>query len=183
MIFLFWLLFFSISFLSVFTSLISKNGESIQVFLLPLLVGLLYFVSNDKKIKNNFLSFPKNNSKQFLFLILGSILIWILNAIPVLNIFELTSEFPFRIPSKDSVFYARLSERLLTSDYESFFAFHNDTPAVLGTSPYHFFELWLTAFFSRLFSISGFLAYSLITLPLLQITVWIGFLSIYQNLM
>lgn len=181
MTFLFWLLFFSISFLSVFTSLISKNGESIQILLAPLLCVLLYFVSQNKQTEKVFLSLHKKNTKQFLFLILGSILIWLLNAIPIFNIYELTSDFPFRIPSKDSVFYGRLSERLLISDYESYFAFHNDTPAVLGTSPYHFFELWLSAFFSKIFSISGFLAYSLITLPLLQICVWIGFLATYEQ--
>ncbi|WP_375559414.1 hypothetical protein ACE193_16970 [Bernardetia sp. OM2101] len=181
MTFLFWFLFFTISFLSVLTSLLSKNGESIQVFLFPILCGVLYFVIQSNYVKNGFLLFQKNNLKKFLLLILGSILIWLLNAVFVFNIFELTSTFPFRIPSKDSVFYARLSERLLTSEYESFFAFHNDTPAVLGTSPYHFFELWLTAFFSKLFAISGYLAYSLITLPLLQICVWVGFLSIYER--
>jgi len=186
MTFLFWLLFFSISFLSVFTSLISKNGESIQVFLFPLLCVIMYFVYQSEKNKtektsNNSLFFEKISVKTSLILILGSSVIWLLNAFPVFNIYELTSTFPFRIPSKDSVFYSRLSERLLLSDYESFFAFHNDTPAVLGTSPYHFFELWLTALFSKLFSISGFLAYSLITVPLLQISVWIGFIAIYER--
>jgi hypothetical protein len=181
MTFIFWLLFFTISFLSVFTSLVSKNGISIQVFLLPLLCVLLCFVIQSNKAKITSLFFEKNTLKKFLFLFLGSVLIWLLNAIFVFNIFELTSEFPFRIPSKDSVFYARLSERLLISEYESFFAFHNDTPAVLGTSPYHFFELWITAFFSKIFAISGYLAYSLITLPLLQICVWTGFLSIYER--
>ncbi len=184
MSFLFWLLFFSISFLSVFASILLKNGQTIQTILFPILTFAVYFVFQSERKKKNFILFKKNKIKKILFLVVGSTLIWLLNAAFVFDIsaiFEGKNDFVFLIPSKDSFFYGRLSEKLLTSSYETVFAFHEDLPSVLGTTPYHYFEFWLTAFFCKIFSISGFVAYSLFTIPLLQICVWVGFLAAFEQ--
>ncbi len=182
MTFLFWLLFFSISFLSVFTSLISKNGQTVQIILLPLLFFTIYFVLQSKnKIR---LYNPFEKGKKVFILILGSILIWLLNAVFVFDIsvlFGSGTDFNFLIPSKDAFFYGRLSEKLLTSSYETVYALHQDLPTVLGTTPYHYFEFWLSAFFCKLFSVSGYVAYSLFTLPVLQISAWVGILAIFEQ--
>ena len=182
MTFLFWLLFFSISFLSVFASFFFKNGQTIQIIMIPLLFFSIYFVSQSvEKLTSN--CFFKEK-KYILILLLGSILIWFLNAAFVFDIsaiFDAKNDFNFRIPSKDSFFYGRLSEKLLTSSYETVFAFHQDSKAVLGTTPYHYFELWLSAFFSKIFSVSGYIAYSLFTIPLLQVCVWVGIMAIFEQ--
>ncbi len=182
MTFLFWLLFFSISFLSVFASFFFKNGQTIQIIMIPLLFFSIYFVSQSiEKLTST--SFFKEK-KYILVLLLGSILIWFLNAAFVFDIyaiFDAKNDFNFRIPSKDSFFYGRLSEKLLTSSYETVFAFHQDSNAVLGTTPYHYFELWLSAFFSKIFSVSGYIAYSLFTIPLLQVCVWVGIIAIFEQ--
>jgi hypothetical protein len=185
MAFLFWLLFFSISFLSVLTSIFFKNGQTIQVILFPLLIFSIYFVFQSKEYKVKITSnyFFRNKKKIFV-LALGSIFIWLLNAVFVFDIssiFEGGNNFNFLIPSKDSFFYGRLSEKLLTSAYETAFALHEDLPTVLGTTPYHYFEFWLSAFFCKIFSVSGFVAYSLFTIPVLQICAWIGILAIYEQ--
>lgn len=182
MIFLFWLLFFSISFLSVLTSIFFKNGQTVQIILIPLFVFLMYFIFQSKKNSKENLFLKE---KKYIFsLILGSSLIWLLNAIFVFDVsilFENGTHFNFLIPSKDAFFYGRLSEKLLTSSHETIFAFHEDLPTVLGTTPYHYFEFWLAAFFCKIFSVSGYVAYTLITIPMLQICTWIGVLAIYEQ--
>ncbi|WP_338769494.1 hypothetical protein WAF17_09955 [Bernardetia sp. ABR2-2B] len=182
MTFLFWFLFFIVSFLSVLTSIFFKNGQTIQIVLLPAIFFLVYFVFQSKKnIKRNY--FFRDKNKVFI-LIFGSSLIWLFNAAFVFDIsaiFEGGNNFTFLIPSKDSFFYGRLSEQLLSSKYETVFAFHEDSKAALGTTPYHYFELWLSAFFVKIFSVSGYIAYSLFTIPLLQICTWIGILAIYEQ--
>lgn len=182
MTFLFWLLFFSISFLSILTSVFFKNGQSIQIILIPILFFLMCFVFQSKK--KAFSNYFLREKKKVFILILGSALIWLLNAVFVFDsstFFESGTDFIFLIPSKDAFYYGRLSEKLLTSSYETVFAFHEDLSTVLGTTPYHYFEFWISAFFSKIFSVSGYVAYSLFTLPLLQICVWIGFLAVYEQ--
>jgi len=174
MTFLFWLLFFSISFLSVFTAVFFKNGQTIQIILFCLLIFATYFVFQSKENNINLRKIKLNyffKKKNYLFiLVLGSILIWLLNAIFVFDnsvIFDEKNDFIFLIPSKDAFFYGRLSEKLLTSSFETVFVFQQDLPSVLGTSPYHYFEFWISAFFVKIFSVSGYIAYSLFTIPLL----------------
>jgi len=182
MTFLFWLLFFSISFLSVLTSIFFKNGQTIQIIFLPLLIFAIHFVFKSKKGVN--LNHFFKERKQVFLLLLGSVLIWLLNAVFVFDIsavFESATNFNFLIPSKDAFFYGRLSEKLLTSSYESVYALHEDLPTVLGTTPYHYFEFWLSAFFCKIFSVSGYVAYSLFTIPVLQICAWIGFLAVFEQ--
>lgn len=182
MTFLFWLLFFSISFLSVLTSIFHKNGQTVQIILIPLFLFAIYFVFRSKRVINLYHFFKKK--KHIFILILGSILIWLLNAVFVFDItslFESATNFNFLIPSKDAFFYGRLSEKLLTSSYETVYALHEDLPTVLGTTPYHYFEFWLSAFFCKIFSVSGYVAYTLFTLPLLQICAWVGVLAIFEQ--
>ncbi|WP_291726118.1 hypothetical protein [Bernardetia sp.] len=182
MTFIFWLLFFGISFLSILTSIFCKTGQTIQLLLVPSLFFSIYFVIQSFGKHQRNVSFSK--TRELLFLVSGSVLIWLLNASFVFDIsaiFNAEQSFKFLIPSKDSFFYGRLSEKLLTSSYETIFLFHEDFPSVLGTTPYHYFEFWLSAFFVKVFSVSGYVAYSLFTLPLLQICAWIGILAIFEQ--
>ena len=94
-----------------------------------------------------------------------------------------SGNFPFIVPERDYVYYADLSEMLWKTGQENNFQTGNlVNPRYHGVIPYHYFELWLTAFFSWIFKIENLLSGHLLVIPLFFFMMGLGFLSVAETI-
>lgn len=90
--------------------------------------------------------------------------------------------FPFIVPERDHIFYADLAEILLQTGQENNYQAGNlVSDKFSGTVPYHYFEMWLAAFFSWLFGIKALLSMQLITLPVFFTMMALGIFSVAET--
>jgi len=89
----------------------------------------------------------------------------------------------FKIPFFDYVYYADISSSLMRFGNENKEMLKNFMfPKMLeGVSPYHYFELWLTGFFSTLYNISSLKIILLVTYPILKGTFLIAIFSVFEQ--
>jgi len=147
---LFWVLVFS----SVFT-----GGKTVQLAILGYFIFQAVFENTVAQSTNNKLN-----------LVFFNAIISFVFAVPVLVIFYF---FIFRgnnsitLPFMDEVFYGKLSSLMIYTGIET-----NQIRSLWleGTgqnTPYHYFEIWLTAIYSRFSGISPLLSYKLLAMPTL----------------
>ena len=151
-------------------AVVKTSGNTIFILLIPILIALLIFLK-----KNGFVCFRKNKSEiQYLFkLLLVVNVIFILKS---LLLFQGSSEY-IKLVHSDYIFYARVAVFLRDFNVESAFVNSFAKPV-----PYHYFELWITAFFSE-FGLNAYVSLMLVTYPLfLSLTVILAYLLVSNKL-
>lgn len=89
------------------------------------------------------------------------------------------SPLGLRVPHPDAVFFGFLGDSLLSTGQESIFPYASRySDHLAGTTPYHYFEIWLAAAWARLFGRPAVEAYLLIVIPLLATLAVLGFWAI-----
>lgn len=83
-------------------------------------------------------------------------------------------------PHNDYVYYARLSDFLVTTGKENTtvnYIFPNET----GLSPYHYFEIWLNAGLYTICHLNVLLCFTLITYSTGIVIIWIGLCAVFSS--
>ena len=159
----------------LFYSIIKTQGQTINILLLPIIGFLLYYFRDSFVMP----SIP-------LKLIIKE-LSW--SAFPFMLIFLYQSWWIFdfsngwiRQTTFDLYAYASYSDSLRISGIENRdLGMTYFYPELCGTVPYHYAELWFTAFFSELFTNAAVNNYYFVMYPVLVTIFTIGLSSLFQN--
>lgn len=146
-------------------SSIKSNGKSILLFSLPILIVTIVY--HYKSLKVNWLF----NKQEWNYLFITLIVANCIFIIKSFFLFQFDSDY-LKIPHPDYVFYAKLSSYFKNTGIESVFFNSN-------ISPYHFFEIELTAMFTEIFHYS-YSCLMLITYPVLLTFCFILSLSLFD---
>lgn len=170
----------SITISIVFYALFQTKGYTINLGLLFLLIFALAIYK--PKFKINFkLDFSKKATirffEDFLFMLILILPIFLFHFLSIYNFEE-----GLKIPNADYFHYARSSNILTLSGHEnSFLGLNLIYPeATTGVTPYHYFEIWLTAILN-LFNQNALLTLRIITYPILTFIVYIGSIAIIEK--
>ena len=155
-------------------SLFKTTGQTIQIVFLPIICFLFYeyrYHLSSTKIKD-ILHIQPSFLNIFFNIIIGSILILGWNYAFTLN----------EVTVSDHVFYSRISSYIYLSGQENEYHIANALGEEFwGTSPYHYFELWLNAGITALFGGLSIINFLLYASSLLVFTVYLGFLAIWER--
>ncbi len=136
-----WFTAFIVGLLSVISlyAIVVAKGITINVLILPLVVGLL-LCHKRMPTANDGVAAEKTGYRQFLEVGLIALL-----CVIVLHLFP-ESEYK----QADSFFYLKIAESLNATGQENINHYYNQYNASFhGAEPYHYFELWITAFIIR----------------------------------
>ena len=162
---------------SGFSIFITRFETIHLIFLIPIVYYLFHKRQslNFERNKEDFIKFLKNTTKF-------SVIATVFFSIVCLSVFDFTTS-SFQIQHPDFHWYAKFSHGMYFSGHENSIGDMNHFfPKELdGMSPYHYFELWINAFFANLFSISYVNSLLLITYPILQFTCFLGVSEIVKN--
>jgi len=160
----------------LFYSVIKTQGKTVNILLLPTIVILIYYY------KHFFIKAPIFQFKESLKEILWSI-------IPFLIVFAYQSWFyfdfehneikPLFIDTLNYGFSSNVLKDLCLENANFWIPFFFKKSC--GAVPYHYPELWTTAFFSQIFKNSTTNVYHFITLPLLVCFSIIGICSFFEK--
>lgn len=90
--------------------------------------------------------------------------------------------FPFIVPEHDYVFYADLFEMIWKTGQENTYQSGNlISEKFFGIIPYHYFEMWLGAFFSSFYNIENLLSMQLITIPVFFFMMAVSIFSVAES--
>lgn len=156
---------------SVFlVSVIFTKGNTVSIGIF--IISLSYFLFNKKKIKVNPRQIKiKIHKTPLLIIILFSILLSLFYTLLYVNA-------PFNnILHFDEVFYSMLSSSISKSgiEYNNIFGANYNNRA---SSAYHYVELWLTIFFSKVFSINMNFSFSIITKVIINVILSTGMVAL-----
>jgi hypothetical protein len=89
----------------------------------------------------------------------------------------------FKTPVGDHFYYADMSDNFNLYGKENSFGILNKMAPKLfaGSTPYHYTEIWLNAFFSRIFHQSGILCLLFISFPILNAMIVMGYLALWES--
>ena len=158
-----------VSIVSFFAILQTSFNSSLLV--IPL-IGFLFI------IKNKGLQIPKISVKQYDFKLIGC-----LSIIAFTYFLYLLTHFSTNIylPFMDVIFYGRASEVMLSKGIENTKLYNVFELGNSDASMYHFFELWLTSFYSWIQGAPGLISYYIATMPVLLTIIIIGYLALFEN--
>lgn len=151
------------------------------VLSLGLLILLVIAISNLKKIARIYRNITfKELLAPFLYTSSAFLIGFSANA---LMIFDFTSSFGYHIPNIDLVGYSNYVNMLNVTGQENYNGFSANyfSTAFHGVSPYHFYEFWLAAFFSKVFGLQAVISYWLVVYPLFYCLVFCGLLAVAEQ--
>jgi len=160
-------------------SILKTAGLTINIFII--IITILYLKINKLNI-----SVPKIELKYSILLFSKRIVF----VLPILALFILQEEWYFgednilnRVPHFDFLFYSNISSSLIQFGNENKdMALNYIFPETFdGITPYHYFELWLTSFYSVLFQQSTLLVLLFVIYPILKTTIFFGILLLIEN--
>ncbi len=89
---------------------------------------------------------------------------------------------PYNLPHKDIIYWASIAEFFNITHQENWFTSINlFDPNLKGTSPYHYFEIWIAAGYAKVFNVLPLIAYIKLTMPLLLTASSIGIIALFRN--
>jgi len=91
------------------------------------------------------------------------------------------SDFGFFLPDKGKIYYANLSDMLFTGQENRWGTNNLLDPYYHGVAPYHYFELWLNAMFSRISAAPGIVSFYVFTYPFLNFVAALGLLAVLER--
>lgn len=92
-----------------------------------------------------------------------------------------SGDFSFAAPHPDWVYYADIAEVMWQTGQENTYRAGNlISESYYGMTPYHYFELWLCAFFSRMYTIENFFSAQLLVKPLFYLMMALGLFSVSE---
>jgi hypothetical protein len=161
-------------------SLIVTEGKTIQLEFIIIGTGILYLLKKEKLFLNK-----KRNLKSFFQINKNKSLLLLFETIIVSTAWFLWQEhfcgIQYVLPAQDVTFFSKVAEYLNLSGNENVFTTYNLLDSKYnGTSPYHYFEIWLTAGFSRVFSILSLIAYLKLMIPVFLTIISIGIIAIFK---
>lgn len=161
----------------LFYSIIKSHGRTINILLLPIIGYIFYLVKNSFTKKTRF---DKSETlREFAWSLL-----------PFIIVFLYQSWFYFDFKNSDikPLFvdfhrYATFTQSINQWGVESYLSEMNYYFPKFrsGIIPYHYPELWLTSFFSKLFNNSLVNSYYFVVYPILASTFLIGILSLFEE--
>lgn len=167
-----------ILFITITYALIKSNGKTILIIVFPIIGFVLFYY-------RNYLIKPTIKFKYILndILLISSIftLIFLYQSWFYFDFFSNS----FKSLHSDSYWYSIISNSQVMWGIESYFTECNIfsvNPYNNGLDPYHYPELWLTASFSQLFSISTLSSYYLLTCSILISTYLLGIISLFHDI-
>lgn len=161
----------SLTVCTVGSAIYYTKGITVLVILLPIMVCLFWRVKMDKKIEKNTAPVPTLNLTTIICLFIG---VLILFSWRFYQIYNPNGNLPMP-PHGDVVFYSNLVDFLVK--------FGNENSSVdyikpFGTSPYHYFELWLAALIANSTGLNTGLVLVLEVFSIGPIIIWIGLCAV-----
>ncbi len=162
-------------------SVIKTKFLTVNILFLFLIVSYIFFIAQ-KKIT---LPSKKCLSDSFRTLFKDIIFVLIPCSLPFF-LFEMNYLYPvsgIRFPHADYFFYSELSDSLNNFGKENLWTSRNILfpDHFKGIQPYHYFELWLNAFISKLFHFPSIYSLLLISYPCLNCIVFIGLIALWES--
>lgn len=91
------------------------------------------------------------------------------------------SEFPWQIPARDTAHYAQIADSMWRTGIETLVGPESRlAPEYFGLSPYHYFELWLSAALSQIWGVPTLPVTMMLTPAVLAAAVGLGFLALAE---
>ena len=164
-------------FIVIFYAFIQSKGKTIIAFIIPVIGYLVYYYKN-------LINWPQLNLLQLL-----KQNLWISCLFIILYVYQSVFFFDYnqglyKSLYTDPYWYATFCNSQKIWGIENYFTSVNFffPSSNIGLVPYHYPELWLTAFFSHLFSIGTIQSLYLVVYPILITTFLTGICSIYDLL-
>ncbi|MEO8086958.1 MAG: hypothetical protein ABI763_09075 [Bacteroidota bacterium] len=166
---------------SLLYSIVFTNFKTVNTgFIVLFFIFLFFQLRSQQKIKFNSENFliRKEWKRVMVFLFLSALvfLSWELAG------FVKGGAFHFSVAGmKDFVYYANVSHYIRQTGEENLYASANFISSdYAGTSPYHYFELWLTDMAGALFCLSPLSTLMLVIYPLFYVILYAGILSVLE---
>ncbi|TAE73113.1 MAG: hypothetical protein EAZ85_08025 [Bacteroidetes bacterium] len=160
-------------------AIIFTQGKTIFILFLPLLL-LFYLALKKEKELENITSIDKKNE------LINYIYLFFISFFIIFYIFWgyfPNEKTPYPNYFFDAIFYSKVSEYIYLTGNENIFVEGNlVSNEYTGVFPYHYFELWLTAFFSNLFGLSYIICYETTLKSYLIIVCIFSFLSCIEQI-
>lgn len=160
-----------------FYAIIKSEGNTIAWLYLAGFCIAIVFLPDKKKLS-------EHSNKELFWLDLQAFFIYILTFFWISSYFmpDFGSNISFIFT--DNLYYSKLATMMIEkgveiNSYDFFSAMDNQ---VAERNPYHYFELWLTAFFAEIFHLSTVQVFEQIIFPLFIGTSFWGLLSIFESL-
>jgi hypothetical protein len=162
-------------------SVIVTKGKTIYLEFIIIGTGMLYLLKKENLFlnkKQDIKLFFQIDKKQGLRLLLETIIVaagWFLwQQLFCRNI-------PYAVPGQDVAYYSKVAEYLnMTGNENAFTTYNLFDSKYNATSPYHYFEIWLTAGLSRAFSTLSIIAYIKLMVPVFLTIISIGIIAIFK---
>lgn len=136
-----------------------------SLILLVFFLGASLFIGMSKMKIQEVFSFNMENS----ILLLTPFIIFISNYVQLISL----ESFPLINTGRDHVFYSTVSYFIAERGQETSMYDWLINPELIGSTPYHYFELWLNSFISRLGGVLHLHAFEFVCIPLLIYSVFI----------
>ena len=157
-------------------ALYQTEGKSIYASILPLLLVLVFYINRGKTISHHS---EKIDPRLLLYLILTGAIFFGLNYHYVHGLFQ--KELSFQSLS-DTHFVNSISYYLAQTGQENEFHFLNELSSNYhGNSPYHYWELWLSALIGTIFEINFLAGFTITIYTYFQILAFLGLLSLVNQ--
>lgn len=164
----------------VLYSIYQTKGKTINVFFVFIPIYYYFFLKRPQQTFCN-----KIKIFDILYFIRKDLIILFFLCLPFyfLQVYSLFSLSGYIIPHIDSLYYSEIINTLNYFGIEKKeFAFNILLPNTFnGIEPYHYYELWVAAFASKIFNQAAIYSLLLITYPILSSIVFIGLVAIWEN--
>lgn len=143
-----------------------------------LILVFLWMEVRKKKCLNEPIHQEKPGIRHVLVLFIASVIIFGWFATLIL---KPESNFGFWLPDKDKIYYAVVSD-MLSLGFENRAGVNNLLDAgAQGAVPYHYFELWLTNYFSLVTHVRPVVTLYVFTYPVLNLVIFMGLLAVAER--
>lgn len=164
----------SFIFIALLICLFSFIKTSLITFNIILLIFLVWLISNNWESVLH----SKVNYRGLILVLALALVLFLLRLSVIYN----SNIGHLNIPHNDILHYLSISESLNLFGQENIYKFKNGLfPDFHGITPYHYFDLWLNASVVSIFGLKSFMAWELITGPVLLSLLAVGFISLYES--
>lgn len=163
-------IFWGIVLVVIVYSVIKTGGITINLFFIPLVLAFIYIGRTQK----TFALIPDTTDKiKWKDVLIYGIVFTIYFGINALRITNPGEDFIFMVPQQDIIFYFENADSLNRYGIENYYNSLNYFSDYKGTTPYHYFELWIIAFLSFIAQELTIYGFQICLLPIFQLLLFI----------
>ena len=168
-----------LSIIIILYAAVSTNGNTVMLLLAPALAGLGFSMrqmqNTDHLVTHVAALQPVSILRLSFLLVIGAIVLFIMHLPLVVD----TTNVTVGVPYDDYVFYSKLTYPLCVQGVESGIIEPRYVD-MLSPQPYHYYEIWINAWFVEFTGLPSVLLLTLVTYPLLVLFVLLGLAALVE---